>query len=553
MTKLDDNHLLEKFRRDKDHQAFECLVEKYAPIVHGSALRRIGSHHLAQDITQKVFIHLTQKARSIKAGTPLIGWLHQVTRTTTIDLIRSETARKKRENAYSMDPSLNSDSPQTQWEDIAPILDATLDDLSETDRNAILLRYFEGNSLAAIATSQGVTTEAARKRVTRALEKIRQNLSRKGVTASALTITSSIQAHGNTLLTPAYLSQLKTASTAAIPTTLITTQILLMTTKTKITIAAAAAFIGAAVITTKTINNKTAEEKPNPSMTSSQSTARSTVRNTEKTKSSNTQESNSAHASGSSIKKSYLNEQALFMDPKAIKKAQMLLQVITSTPRDLLIDAINESQIDPAAKSYGLSETLASALQKQLDASKEKSSIATKAYLNSLLKNKDLLEEFLVLEQMTDHKKFTPAHQARIEEISKIIEGQLEETLQQANISKENVNLGDTNWFEQADLIEAVKNSVPVQEHNAFDKLVESQSQIHREKVAFDRSQKLAKELGLTLTQRENIFDALYENTDEENIENISSILTPEQMETYSELIAKEKSPGGRIGIIFGN
>ncbi|MDC0087974.1 sigma-70 family RNA polymerase sigma factor [Akkermansiaceae bacterium] len=546
MKELDDNDLLRKFRQNKDHRAFESILDRYAPIVHGSALRRVGSHDLAQDVTQKVFITLAQKAHSIKAGTPLIGWLHQVTRNTAIDLIRSENARKKRENTYSMDPSLSENSPQNQWDDIAPILDASLDELSEDDRNALLLRYFEGDSLAAVATSQGVSTEAARKRVTRALEKIRQKLSRKGVTASVLTITTSIQAHGSTALPARYLTELKAVSTAAIPATSLITKIIIMTAKTKVTAAAAIVLIGAAVITTKNINEKDPE---GPSLTTSTTTSTSppsTTTRAESATSSNNKERTTAQTDSSSSA-SHLEE--LFIDPKSLAQAKMMIGMIASMPADQLAELLKPTQMNPSATSYGLSETLASALQKQLDAYEAKKTLGETTILDLVSKEQDSLIEVLALSEMTEQEQFTDTHQARIDEIRGELKVAADDAFQESGLNRSDFEGLDEQWFNQPELIEAVKNEVAPEEHEAFDSLVERQSRIYREKVAFDRSQELAKTLDLTIEQRESLFTSLYENANEDP-EQMSAILTPAQLETYSQAPNPSAEGNGDINLL---
>src|ERR1039458_9575374 len=88
----------------------------------------------------------------------------------------------------------NDAAPETDWEQLRPVLDEVMHQLRETDREAILLRYLENQPFAEIGARCGLNENAARMRVDRALEKLRGLLARRGVmTAAALA--SVISAH----------------------------------------------------------------------------------------------------------------------------------------------------------------------------------------------------------------------------------------------------------------------------------------------------------------------------------------------------------------------
>src|SRR4029079_6567998 len=81
--------------------------------------------------------------------------------------------------------ALLSDQPEAVWEQVAPLLDAALGELSEPDRYALLLRYFERKSAREMAETLGVSDEAAQKRVSRAVERLRELFAQRGVTVGA--------------------------------------------------------------------------------------------------------------------------------------------------------------------------------------------------------------------------------------------------------------------------------------------------------------------------------------------------------------------------------
>src|SRR5687767_5263540 len=139
--------------------------------------------HLAQDVTQAVFIALAQNAARLADRPVLAGWLHRTTQNLAANAVRSDVRRRIREQeAVAMNES---PEPDASWEQIAPHLDAALGSLSEADRDALLLRYFEGQSARQIAEALGVTDEAAQKRVSRAVERLREFFAKRGLTVGA--------------------------------------------------------------------------------------------------------------------------------------------------------------------------------------------------------------------------------------------------------------------------------------------------------------------------------------------------------------------------------
>ena len=205
-----DHELLRAYVEVGSEPAFTELVQRYVGMVHASALRQTGRSDLAEEVVQAVFILLARKAETFDDQVLLGGWLFRSVRFAASDLLKAERRRQFRETvAYSMKaqedaldpiscagPSATTDS----WTHIAPELDGCLAQLGETDRAAILLRFFEEKSFPEVGTALRLTEEAARKRVTRAMGKLQTLLVHRGVTASVLGLGSllSTQAAANT-------------------------------------------------------------------------------------------------------------------------------------------------------------------------------------------------------------------------------------------------------------------------------------------------------------------------------------------------------------------
>ena len=141
--------------------------------------------HLAEDVTQGVFVALAQNARQLTGHPVLSGWLHRTAQNLAANAVRSDVRRRVREQeAVAMNELLSGPS-DAAWEQIAPQLDAALGALSEADRDALLLRYFERQSASEMALTLGISDEAAQKRVNRAVERLRDYFSQRKVTVGA--------------------------------------------------------------------------------------------------------------------------------------------------------------------------------------------------------------------------------------------------------------------------------------------------------------------------------------------------------------------------------
>jgi tetratricopeptide (TPR) repeat protein len=83
-----------------------------------------------------------------------------------------------------MNEILRQPAAEPDWEHLRPVLDDAMHELNHADRVAVLLRFFKNKSLREVGLELGLTENAARMRVERALEKLRLGLARKGVTST---------------------------------------------------------------------------------------------------------------------------------------------------------------------------------------------------------------------------------------------------------------------------------------------------------------------------------------------------------------------------------
>lgn len=210
---LDDQQLLRRYAAEGSETAFRELVERHLNLVYSAALRRVANDaHLAQDVAQVVFTDLARKARSLPSNVVLAGWLHRASRYASAQLMRTNQRRREREQEAVAMSELKSES--TDWTALRPMLDDALDQLSQTDRDALLLRFFEQRSLMEVGVKLGMKEDAARKRVNRALDKLRAILTRRGLTTTGAALSSAISANA-VQLAPAGLAGTLTAASLA--------------------------------------------------------------------------------------------------------------------------------------------------------------------------------------------------------------------------------------------------------------------------------------------------------------------------------------------------
>lgn len=254
-----DSDLLAVWLERRDERAFHLLVERYAGLVHMAALRRVGDESLAAEVSQLTFIALARKAKSLVSRKTLAGWLHITAMMHAKNLVRqrSRESRKLQQFQQHMDAEPPSQAIE-DWKRIKPVLDDALAALSDKDRETLLLRFYRSLSVREVAASLGIATDAAQKRLNRATERLRKQLSRRGCQTGAslgavllLGLGSDAQAAVPAVSTLA--GNALAAGTAGGGFTLTTVGIIIMTKKA--TIAATLALVLAGIGTIKLISN----------------------------------------------------------------------------------------------------------------------------------------------------------------------------------------------------------------------------------------------------------------------------------------------------------
>src|SRR5947207_13224664 len=218
MNSQTDQQLLRDYTGRRSEAAFAELVRRHVDFVYSAALRMVRDAHLAEDVAQGVFVALAENAQQLRERPALSGWLHRTAQNLAANTVRSDVRRRAREQEAAAMNELH--DPDAVWEHIAPHLDNALGELNEADRDALLLRYFQRQSAREMAQTLGTSEDAAQKRVSRAVERLREFLAKRGVTVGASGLVVVISANA---VQAAPVGLAVTISTAALAGTTIVT------------------------------------------------------------------------------------------------------------------------------------------------------------------------------------------------------------------------------------------------------------------------------------------------------------------------------------------
>lgn len=176
-----DFELLQRFTHHGEQPAFADLVRRHLDLVFATALRKLADPGAAQEVAQNVFTALARKAWQFAPDDSLPAWLHKTALLESKSWLRGELRRRRREQtAAELGTTMKTLDEQPAFNGLVPLLDEALLSLREKDRTALLLRFYESQSLRDVGASLGVGEDAAQKRVQSALEKLSDFFQRRG-------------------------------------------------------------------------------------------------------------------------------------------------------------------------------------------------------------------------------------------------------------------------------------------------------------------------------------------------------------------------------------
>src|SRR5438067_136623 len=183
-----DAQLLERFLARRDEAAFELLVWRHGKMVLGTCRRLLRDVHEAEDAFQACFLALARRAGSIGRRDSVGGWLHKVAYRLALGAQARRAKRAHREQPLS-DPTPAVDSPDPASEaarrEVRRALDDEVGRLPDKYRVPFVLCCLEGRSNADAARELGCPLGTVESRLTRARQRLRAGLSRRGVAPTA--------------------------------------------------------------------------------------------------------------------------------------------------------------------------------------------------------------------------------------------------------------------------------------------------------------------------------------------------------------------------------
>ncbi len=198
MQPKSDAQLLREYAESGSESAFTELVARHTNLVYSAALRQLLSSDLACDVAQNVFTSLARSAHALAGklnpDASLAGWLCRCTRNLALNLRRDDFRRHSRER-QAMENLHSTPETAPDWDRLCPVLDEAISGLNVADHDALVLRFFKNQDLRSVGLALGVSDDTAQKRVSRALEKLRDHLAHHGITTTGSALAMAISAN----------------------------------------------------------------------------------------------------------------------------------------------------------------------------------------------------------------------------------------------------------------------------------------------------------------------------------------------------------------------
>ena len=191
---MEDRLLLQRFVQDNSEEAFAALTARYLNLVYAVCRRELADAETAEDVTQAVFLILARKAPSLGQSVVLSGWLFQTARFAAKNA-RLQATRRADYEQKAAEALMEQHTDDKQWAEVEPFLNQSLSALKASERDCVLLRFFQGQTFAEVGASLGLSEEAARKRLVRSLDKMHQFFVKNGVIVPAIALPALLAAH----------------------------------------------------------------------------------------------------------------------------------------------------------------------------------------------------------------------------------------------------------------------------------------------------------------------------------------------------------------------
>jgi len=168
LSTLSDEILMGRFCEKLDEEAFRVVAVRYYDSAFNIARGRLGNEASAQDAVQETFIRIVKHRKRYNPSKSFAPWFHTILRNVCIDFRRKEVRYREILNDFS-----DTEERKSHLSSFKNIVQNLLDSLSAKDRSVLMLRYVYGLSFAEISERLECSLDAAKKRVQRALRRVR--------------------------------------------------------------------------------------------------------------------------------------------------------------------------------------------------------------------------------------------------------------------------------------------------------------------------------------------------------------------------------------------
>jgi RNA polymerase sigma-70 factor (ECF subfamily) len=185
----DSDHVAVARVRAGDEDAYRVLVDRHSRSVFRLAFRMTGNEQDSEDVVQETFLRAYKQLHRWEARSSFSTWLYRIAANYSLDLVR----RRKRHGEVAMAESVSREDEAGEAVHALPstspgpdrllfsgrvqqCVAATLNELSQQERTAFVLRHFEGQSIEEISGALGLSGNAAKHSIFRAVQKLRRAL-----------------------------------------------------------------------------------------------------------------------------------------------------------------------------------------------------------------------------------------------------------------------------------------------------------------------------------------------------------------------------------------
>jgi RNA polymerase sigma-70 factor (ECF subfamily) len=169
---VEDSVLLRCYAAHGDVAAFRELVRRYADMVYATARRVTGSSAAAEDVSQDCFLRLAQSSTLVRGSLP--GWLHRASVNRSLEINRSERARRLRETQAAQDQPKQNGEPVDEATRLLSRVDEALATLPDDLRVLVTEHFLCGRTQTELAAALGVNQSTVHRKIERGLEQLRQ-------------------------------------------------------------------------------------------------------------------------------------------------------------------------------------------------------------------------------------------------------------------------------------------------------------------------------------------------------------------------------------------